>query len=186
MAATKNNKGISTLIILLVLALLAGGGYYYYTTVLDQAPLPVTEDTIRTPSDIEVPGDGELAQGPQVVPTPTPRPLPVGSQTYTVSGNFAGPNITEVTINPVNATAGSSQTITIKATDTSPITSVTATVKLDSAEATAQLTRISGSDTNGTWQGTLTFPQGTMNTNYTITERAVSARGTSETVTTIR
>lgn len=180
------SRGISLIPILVLLVLLVGGGYYYYSTQMGGV-LPGVEEERET--DGLIPSGENLAQVPESVTPPTgpsPRPLPVGSHTYTVSGNFEGPNITEVTINPVNATAGSTQTITIKAQDTSPITSVTATIKLDSVEKTVELTRVSGTDTNGTWQGSTTFPEGTMNTNYTITERAVSARGTSETVTTIR
>ena len=133
---------------------------------------------------------------PQATPAPQPtvpggrplRPLPSGSQTYLVSGNLEGPIITEVTIDPVDASPGQNQTITIKAQDSSPVTSVSVTVTLDteSKAVTHGLSLVSGTTTNGTWQVTAPFPDDTNNLNYTVQESAVSASGTSTTTTTIR
>lgn len=133
-----------------------------------------------------------LKEEPSPLPSPSPtsgkkvRPLSTGSHTYGVSGKFIGPNLLELTINPVDAKPNQNQTISLKAKDTSPITSIKAVIKLDNKENTLNLSLTSGTNIDGVWSATAPFPDDTLNNHYTITVIAVSDRGTSQTTASFR
>ncbi len=116
------------------------------------------------------------------------RPLPQGIQTYSISGNFAGPQTTELTVNPIDAKTGEMQSISVKVSDTNPVTSVTVVITLDnvSKATSANLSLAEGTDLDGIWKGSVAFPDDTLNGNYTITVIAVSTTGVSSIVTTVR
>jgi hypothetical protein len=87
---------------------------------------------------------------------PTPRPLPKGPQTYTIShgSEVKGPRMSDVTMDPFDPKVGEKQTATVKIKYTSPVTSVTARLDSDNKKQTYTFNRIDGTDTDGTWQAT--------------------------------
>lgn len=91
-------------------------------------------------------------------PKPKPRKLNPGKETFAFAPGpkAVGPKIYEFTLDPLDVKVGAKQTITVKATYTTPITSVTARLDTDTKKTPLTFTRIAGTDTNGTWQATLT------------------------------
>lgn len=91
-------------------------------------------------------------------PKPKPRKLNPGKETFTYAPGpkAVGPKIYEFSLDPFDVKTGVKQTITVKATYTSPITSVTARLDTDTKKTNLTFTRVAGTDTNGTWQATLT------------------------------
>ncbi len=89
-------------------------------------------------------------------PKPSPRLLNPGKETfqYAPGPKAKGPKIYEFSLDPLGVKPGVTQTITVKATHTSPITSVTARLDTDTKKTPLTFTRIAGTDTNGTWQAT--------------------------------
>ena len=112
----------------------------------------------------------------------------VRAQTYGISGNFAGPQTTSLTVNPLEAEAGQMQSMSVRVSDPNPVTSVTVVVTLDnvSKATSANLSLFGGTNLNGIWKGSVPFPNDTQERNYTITVTAVSTTGVSSIVTTIR
>ena len=106
-------------------------------------------------------------------PTSTPIPTPIsaspvtpaqsvshhtialapGPQTYTISGGHHSPNFTQATIDPLVVSVGDTQTMTVKINDTYSITSVEARVETDNGTQTYSLSLVSGTNLDGTWQG---------------------------------
>ncbi len=91
-------------------------------------------------------------------PTPTPYPLPQGKQSFQLNyGKTAtGPRLKSVTIDSFDPKIGAPQTYTITASYAQPITSVSLILATDTKTATYSMERISGSDTDGTWETTIT------------------------------
>ena len=116
------------------------------------------------------------------------RPIPRGIQTYEISGKFTGPQTTKLTVDPLDAKAGQTQNVSVDVSDVNPVSSVSVIVTLDNVSKanTTDLSLSEGTDTNGVWIGSLTFPDDTLDKNYTVTVVAVSTTGTSKIVTTIR
>jgi len=116
------------------------------------------------------------------------RPIPQGIQTYEIVGDFTGPVITELTVDPLDAKVGQTQNLSVKVSDTIPVSSVEVTITLDnnSKANTAELQLAEGTDVNGVWGGSVEFPNDTLKLNYTVTVIAISANGTSKIVTTVR
>ncbi len=116
------------------------------------------------------------------------RPIPQGIQTYSISGNFAGPQTTELIVDRIDAKAGEMQSVSVKVSDANPVASVTVAITLDnvSKATSANLTLTEGTNLDGIWKGSVAFPDDTLERNYTITVIAVSTTGVSSIVTTIR
>lgn len=125
--------------------------------------------------------------GPQASPV-SQRPIPQGAQTYEIISNFTGPVIAELTVDPLDAQVGQTQDLSVKVSDTAPVSSVEVTVTLDNASKAniAKLQLAEGTDINGVWKGSIVFPNDTLKMNYTVTVIATSANGTSKIVTTVR
>lgn len=105
-------------------------------------------------------------------PTPTPRPIraiPGGKQVYTVSNgsDVAGPKIQEVTIDPQTPKSSETQTVTITVKNDSPVTEATAIIQTDHNQYKNSLKLISGTATNGIWQGSWSITD-TYNYTYAI------------------
>ena len=101
----------------------------------------------------------ELAVVPTInAPSPKPRPLTQGKETYTFSpGPLAiGPKISEFALDPMDPKKGQKQTISVKMNYTGPITSVTAKLDTDTKKTDLTFTRTDGTDLIGTWQTTRT------------------------------
>jgi len=125
-----------------------------------QLPNQETQDASKDFTHQET-GENLVAQTPlpSSTPQPTPKPIPSGTQTYNLSHgkDVVGPRLNQVTIDPFDPAVGESQTVTAKISHTSPVTDVAATMNIDGRSDTHTFKRISGSDTDGTWQATWTM-----------------------------
>ncbi len=110
---------------------------------------------------------------PKAFWTPSPIPILGGTQTYKISGGTTGlPLITELTLNPQDATKGQNQTITIKANGPTAIKEVIAVLRLDDEhDFEYKLDFKEGTATNGTWSKTISFPY-TNNYTYRVNVKA--------------
>ena len=119
-------------------------------------------------------------------PTPTPTKLLHGKETYSVSGGGgAGPGISEITFDPLDPAVGSTQVITVKASDTSGVSSVLVNVRTDTKTTSVVLKRITGTELSGAWEATWTVPE-TYLYNYIPTIVAKSNAGETKIPVTIR
>ncbi len=91
-------------------------------------------------------------------PTSTPYPLPQGIQSFNInySTSATGPKLEKVFVDPFDPQLDMHQRITIAASHTHPIGAVALTLSSDHKEATYSMERISGTDTQGVWQTTIT------------------------------
>lgn len=90
-----------------------------------------------------------------ITPTPSPSFLPSGTQTYHIShANQGGPAIASLTLSPLDAALGTTQTIDVVLTSQSLIDEVAVRVLTDSSEKTLTLSR--RGDT--TWSTQWTLP----------------------------
>lgn len=110
-------------------------------------------------------------------PTPKPKPIPHGKITFTASTTWPGPKFSGGSFDPYDPSQGGSMVITVAASDTQPVQTMWATVKTDNkTSAKIPFTRVSGSDTNGEWQGTWKVDDTYLYT-YIVTVEADSANG---------
>jgi len=95
---------------------------------------------------------------PTPTPTPTPYPLPQGKKSFSFSygKGSTGPKFEKVSVDPYDPKIGQPQTFSIVAYDTSPVFSVDLALYTDNKVASYSLTRVSGTETKGTWQVELT------------------------------
>lgn len=123
---------------------------------------------------------------PAPTPTPTPTKLIHGKDTYSVSGGGGnGPLVSEITFDPLDPEVGAKQTISVKLSGISAVTSAQVNVRTDTKTTTVQLTRINGTELGGTWEGTWTIPE-TYLYNYIPTIVAKSSTGETTIPITIR
>lgn len=103
----------------------------------------------------------ELNETPEPTHTPKPTiiPLPEGSQTYnfSVGKDVVGPKISKLTIDPLTPQVANNQVVTLSASHTSRISSVTIEVITDNKSSRHTLTQKSGTDLEGTWEGSWTI-----------------------------
>jgi len=91
---------------------------------------------------------------------PSPRPLASGKQTYLGSGSKTGaPKATEVVIDPLDPAQNATQTVTVKviSLDGTPVSEVEVNMITDNKEKAYPLKLISGTNLDGSWQGTWTL-----------------------------
>jgi len=88
-------------------------------------------------------------------PTPTPQAIPHGKIEFTVvQSDSTVPQFGKGLIDPYDPAQGATQTVTITAKHSQPVTKVTAVLKTDHAVSTpVPFTLTSGTNTNGQWQG---------------------------------
>jgi hypothetical protein len=87
-------------------------------------------------------------------PTPTPRAIRQGKEIYTISSSsHVGPSIWQATIDPHDPKVGERQTMTVSVRSKLPIESVIVNLKSDNTTTIYPLTLLSGSPTDGVWQG---------------------------------
>lgn len=127
----------------------------------------------------------ELAAQP--TPTPTPTKLFHGKDTYIVSrGSQAkGPNVSEITFDPLDPAVGAQQTISVKVAHNSPVSDVSVKLRTDTKTTTLKLALSEGSDLGGTWKTTWTVPESYMY-NYIATIIATSGKEETSIPITIR
>lgn len=122
---------------------------------------------------------------PKTTPTPssspTPISLPQGKGVYSVSqGKHQGPSISQVTFDPLDVRKGQKLTITIKATDQTPVTSVTATLQTDSTQNELVFKQVSDTSTSD-WETSIKIDD-TLWYRYILTIKATSSNGTTEVI----
>ncbi len=126
-------------------------------------------------------------QTPSPFPTPTPRPIPHGKTGFSVSqADKTKPQFGRGNIDPYDPSQGSKQTVTISVKDEQPITQVTAILKTDNVVSQPYpFQLISGSTTDGQWQGSWTVDD-TYLYIYNLVLEATSSRGQSTVEITLR
>jgi hypothetical protein len=106
--------------------------------------------------------------------------IPHGKQDFTVSTNAKnGPRMQGGSIDPMDPVRGQSQTISLRVSDSDPVTSVMATVTFDTTSRKFPLKLASGTPQDGVWVGTWPVND-TYNESYFIGLSAQSKRGTSK------
>jgi len=151
---TPHRSFVAPLIIIL-LGVSLGGGYLY----LFVAYPALFADPGKRISDYVTSLRSVASPTPTSIPAPiqekTIVPLPTGAQTYNFSHGTEvnGPKISQLTLDPLAINIGETQTITLKATHPSPITSVSVELITDTMSTPHTLTKISGTGTDGTWSG---------------------------------
>lgn len=93
------------------------------------------------------------------MPTPTPTTLISGKETYKISQGpaFVGPKVSQAVIDPLDPGKGNKQIVTVSTNYTSPIDFVTIKLITDTTSQTYPLQLVSGTNTNGDWQGSWTI-----------------------------
>jgi hypothetical protein len=130
--------GVITLATLVFLPLLTGGKYQ---NTLSRQFLGKLDD----------------ASQPKGTPVPTACPnynIPSGKQNFnfSVGNSVAGPKIQTAVIDPLDPATGQRQTVTLTIKHSSPVTFAEATLLTDNTQQSSKFRRISGTDTDGTWQ----------------------------------
>lgn len=181
-----NNKGMSVVVILLFVAVvLAVAFYFVWKSITPSIQEPVANTDI--PKEI---GKIEIAKSPTPKPkaTPTPTPIPLIPDngvkgTYQVGmGAHDGPTITQVIFDPLDAKKGQTLNLTVKASFTSAISTLTGTLTTDHGAVDINFTQSSGSATDGMWSGSVTL-QDTVDYKYILTLTAKASNGKSSSVT---
>jgi len=146
---TKSNGPSNTPLLVGIIAVVLLFGFYVLSqkdTLVGWLSGVPTEDTTQS-----------APMGGTPKAKPSPRPLNPGKETFQFSPGpkAVGPKIYEFSLDPLDVKSGVTQTITVKATYTSPITSVSARLDTDTKKTPLTFTKIAGTDTNGTWQTTV-------------------------------
>ncbi len=90
-------------------------------------------------------------------PKPSPRPIPSGKKTFSVSsGKKTGPQFQGGAIDPYDPTMKGTQTISVTIVSTKPVTTATLTMQTDTKTKKVPMEIVSGTSTNGVWEGTWT------------------------------
>lgn len=94
-----------------------------------------------------------VAPTPTPSPTPTPYPIAQGKQIYNVNTSVkSGPRMSKVTIDPLDARKGQTQTIDVTVKSTSPITGVMVALRTDKNVLTNhKLALTTGTANDGVW-----------------------------------
>jgi hypothetical protein len=114
--------------------------------------------------------------GPHNIWTPPTQVAPAilgGKQSYNISGGTKDlPQITNLTLDPQDPKKGQTQTISISANNGTPIKQVIAILHLDDFKDFEYFLDLKeGTNTNGTWTKTISFPY-TYNNAYRVTVKA--------------
>lgn len=130
----------------------------------------LTPTPTLTPSPTNVPT-------PTYTPTPTPRLIPHGKKGFSVSsGKKTGPQMSRGYIDPYDPNIGEGQKIGIRIKHNQPVSSVSLTMKTDHGVKVIPMHLISGTDTDGIWEGEWTTSD-TYLYNYHAVLEAVSSNG---------
>ena len=118
-------------------------------------------------------------------PRPSPRPIPHGKIDFTVGqSDKTVPQFSKGSIDPYDPAKGATQTVTIAIKHTQPVTKVTATLKTDNVVSNPVLfTLISGTATDGQWQGSWQVTDTYLYTYKLILEATGGAKTASDEIT---
>lgn len=124
---------------------------------------------------------------PPPTPTPTPTKLFHGKDTYIVSrgSQATGPNVSEITFDPLDPAVGGQQTLSVKASYSSAISDVSVKLRTDTKTTTLKLELSEGTNLGGTWKTTWIVPE-TYLYNYSATIMATSGKEVTTIPVTIR
>lgn len=169
------NQIISALIAILVIIGATGFAWYW---IQNQTTTPAETDTEQI-----VPGEPT----PPPTPTPTPTKLFHGKDTYIVSrgSQATGPDITEITLDPLDPAVGGQQILFVKASYSKAISDVSVKLRTDTKTTTLKLELSEGTNFGGTWKTTWVIPE-TYLYNYAATIVATSDNETTSIPITIR
>lgn len=132
-----------------------------------------------------------IALQPVETPIPSPSPTPTklfhGKETYSVSRgtDATGPNISSVTLDPLDPDEQESQTISVKASNADPITAVSLSIRTDYQTTTLTPVLTDGNATDGTWSAAWKIPESYLY-NYIVTVKVTSGQQTTTIPVTIR
>lgn len=142
----KTSQQAVPLLAMVVVVALVGAGVWFVLS--NRGGFKSTDSQVGGPTAVPT---------PTLIPTPTPTPtlLLHGKETYTISQGpeVKGPKITRAVIDPLDPQTGQNQTVTVKVNHQAPVLSVGLKLTTDNKNKTFPLTRISGTDTDGEWQG---------------------------------
>lgn len=133
----------------------------------------------------------QQSPGEQVAPPPTPTPTPTklfhGKDTYIVSrsSQATGPNVYEITLDPLDPTVGAQQILSVKASYSSAISDVSVKLRTDTKTTTLKLELSEGTNLGGTWKTTWVIPESYLY-NYSATIVATSGKEVTSIPVTIR
>lgn len=171
----KQKTGVTISVALLIVILIAA--VYAYRTQKTLQKLRDQEQSISLPP------------GPSLRPTPTPTPTKLfhGKDTYAISrgSQATGPNITKVTLDPLDPAVGAKQIFTVQITHSYPVTTAFISVRTDTQTTKLPLALISGTAQDGMWQASWTVPETYLYT-YIVTPSARSAYDQASVTITIR
>jgi len=160
---------------------------------LPPTPTPTTTEATTTEATTTQPTFTEITLPPSPPPPPPSGPplscqdqYAPGAHTYSVTTKSV-PTIYQIVVDPLNVNYSASQTVTASIRDTNgnPITSVSGSAITDTKSVNFTLTRISGTETDGVWQGTWVL-QDSICQNYQVKISATSQSGTSNVVLTFK
>lgn len=139
----------------------------------------------RSSLPLNLPQSSVPASSPS--PLPSPRPIPHGAKSFTVGqADKTVPQFSKGSIDPYDPAQGATQTVTITAKHSQPITKVTAVLKTDNTASPAYSFKlISGSATDGQWQGSWPVDDTYLYT-YALILDAASASGSASVQITLR
>jgi hypothetical protein len=110
-------------------------------------------------SDLQLAGNipNQFTQG--VLPTPTPKPIPSGTQLYRFShgSEVVGPKIKRVEIDPLDPAIGANQKLTVTISHTALINHASLWVQTDNESIDRSLKLVEGDTYEGTWEGEWTI-----------------------------
>ncbi|OGM18210.1 hypothetical protein A2V61_02070 [Candidatus Woesebacteria bacterium RBG_19FT_COMBO_47_8] len=138
-----------------IIIAVAAVGYLGYTYFAGQGQLP---EPVRKITGLPT---GVVSITPTPTPKPTPRPIGTGKQEFGVSmSQDAWPKMTKLIIDPIDPRLLQKQTFSVEVNDTKPITSVTATVKMNDKTKSVQFSLVDGTNLKGRWEGSWMFSGG--------------------------
>ncbi len=176
-----NDKGISVIFILLFIAIVLGGvGYFVWKNT-------VPNENFNTADNSQ--GQQQLIPTPTSTPTPTAKPSPIplkpdnGTKgTYQVGmGAHDGPSVTQVIFDPLDVKKGQVLNLAIRASFTSPISTITATITTDGGTQDIPVSLASGTTSDGQWTGSTTI-NNPVDYIYSLTIKLKAANGKTSSV----
>ncbi len=136
----------------IAIAVIIGATGFAWIWMQKQAPTTTEVETQQTVSEAFV---------PPPTPTPTPTKLFHGRDTYVVSrgAQATGPDVSEITFDPLDPAVGGQQIISVKASYSSALSDVSVKLKTDTTTTTLKLDLAEGTNLGGTWKTSWIIPE---------------------------
>lgn len=163
---------MAILLFLLFITLVLGAGVIFFDQIIaykQTFKFPVINLSTINPWKAKPTPAPSTDQGADTQPV-APAVLPEGSHTFTFShgDKVVGPKPQSLTIDPLTPSPDQKQTLTVTLSGTTPVTQATVYMTTDTkTEVKHVLTRISGSSTEGVWQGSWSIKD-TTDTKYAL------------------